>query len=189
MEGAGLDVLWVVDAVKGEIVAAGHRQRVLGRDGTELSRRARDAGDRSFILVLGNQAHQRFLVRACSIARSGARLTIVGGHRVASLRSLDPDQLVMTETARAGDEVLAELVDSDGVVQGLVTWRPRMDRRAPPLLLWIACVAVLAVGLALLFGGHLNRWLQSSIDELTEAATRVGRGDFETTMRDDVGGD
>jgi nitrogen fixation/metabolism regulation signal transduction histidine kinase len=54
--------------------------------------------------------------------------------------------------------------------------------------LWIACVAILALGLALLFGGYLNRWLQSSVDELTEAATRVGRGDFDTTLRDGSGG-
>jgi nitrogen fixation/metabolism regulation signal transduction histidine kinase len=45
-------------------------------------------------------------------------------------------------------------------------------------------VAVLALGLALMFGGYLNRWLQASVDELTEAATRVGRGDFTTTVRD-----
>jgi nitrogen fixation/metabolism regulation signal transduction histidine kinase len=54
--------------------------------------------------------------------------------------------------------------------------------------LWIASVTVLALGLALIFGGYLNRWLQSSVDELTEAATRVGRGDFDTTLRDSPGG-
>jgi nitrogen fixation/metabolism regulation signal transduction histidine kinase len=54
--------------------------------------------------------------------------------------------------------------------------------------LWIACVAILALGLALIFGGYLNRWLQSSVDELTEAATKVGRGDFDTTLRDGPGG-
>jgi nitrogen fixation/metabolism regulation signal transduction histidine kinase len=69
-----------------------------------------------------------------------------------------------------------------------MVWRPTLDRRGPPLLLWIACVAILALGLALLFGGYLNRWLQSSVDELTEAATRVGRGDFDTTLRDGSGG-
>ena len=84
--------------------------------------------------------------------------------------------------------MLAELADAEGAVQALAVWRPAIDRRAPPLLLWIACVAVLVVGLALLFGGYLNRWLQSSVDELTAAATRVGRGDFDTTLRDDSGG-
>jgi two-component system nitrogen regulation sensor histidine kinase NtrY len=188
MEGAGLDALWVVDSMNGEVVAVGHRQRVLGHDGTELSRRAREAPDRSFVLLLGEQEHQRFVVRACSIARDGARLTVVAGHRLSSLRSLDPDQIVITDAASAGDEVLTELVDSEGVTQSLMVWRPRLDRRAPSLLLWIACVAVLAVGLALFFGGYLNRWLQSSVDELTAAATRVGRGDFDTTLRDDAGG-
>jgi nitrogen fixation/metabolism regulation signal transduction histidine kinase len=46
----------------------------------------------------------------------------------------------------------------------------------------------LALGLALLFGGYLNRWLRGSIDELTEAAARVGRGDLDTTLRDGPGG-
>jgi nitrogen fixation/metabolism regulation signal transduction histidine kinase len=53
--------------------------------------------------------------------------------------------------------------------------------------LWIACVTVLALGLALIFGGYLNRWLQSSVNELTAAATRIGRGDFDTTLRDGPG--
>lgn len=188
MEAAGLDALWVVDSMNGEILATGHRPRLLGQDGSELSRQAREAPDRAFVLLLGGREHQRFLVRTCSIARGGERVTIVGGHRLSTLRSLDPGQVVITAEPSGGDEVLAELVDSEGVAQSLVVWRPRLDRRAPPLLLWIACVALLAVGLALLFGGYLNRWLQSSVDELTAAATRVGRGDFDTTLRDDMGG-
>lgn len=188
MEAAGLDALWVVDSTNGEILATGHRQRMLGSDGSELSQRARQAPDRAFVLLFGSRDHQQFLVRACSIARGGARVTIVGGHRLSTLRSLDPRQVLITGEPSDADEVLAELQDSDGVTQSLVVWRPRLDRRAPPLLLWIACVALLAVGLALLFGGYLNRWLQSSVDELTAAATRVGRGDFDTTLRDDTGG-
>jgi nitrogen fixation/metabolism regulation signal transduction histidine kinase len=43
---------------------------------------------------------------------------------------------------------------------------------------------VLALGLALFFGGYVNRWLRASLDELTIAATRVGRGDLDTTLRD-----
>jgi two-component system nitrogen regulation sensor histidine kinase NtrY len=188
MEGAGLDALWVIDAIHGEIVAVGHRQRVLGRDGTELSRQAQAVPNRSFVLLLGSQEHQRFVVRACSIARGGSRLAIVGGHRLSTLRSLDRDQIVITGAASDDDELLAQLVDSEGATQSRLVWRSRVDRRAPPLLLWIACVAVLGIGLALLFGGYLNRWLQSSVDELTAAATRVGRGDFDTTLRDDAGG-
>jgi nitrogen fixation/metabolism regulation signal transduction histidine kinase len=111
-------------------------------------------------------------------------VTVVGGHRFSELRSLDPSRLVIGEEALRGDEVVAELEDAEGAVQSLVLWRPGVDRRGPPLLLWIVSVAVLALGLALLFGGYLNRWLQSSIDELTAAATRVGRGDFDTTLRD-----
>ncbi len=188
MEAAGLDALWVIDAMNGEVVATGHRPRLLGRDGSELGRRAREAGDRDFALLLGTQEHQRFLVQACSIARGGARLRIIGGHRLSKLREAEPDQILVSGEAREGDVVLAELLDSEGVSQGVVVWRSRFDRRAPPLLLWIACVAALSVGLALLFGGYLSRWLRSSVDELTAAALRVGRGDFDTTVRDDSGG-
>ncbi len=95
-----------------------------------------------------------------------------------------PDELVIADAAGAHDEVVAELVDATGEVRGAVVWRPTFDRRGPPLLLWVASVAVLALGLALMFGGYLNRWLQASVDELTEAATRVGQGDFSTTLRD-----
>ena len=188
MEAAGLQALWVLDSLSGEVIATGHRHRALGNDGAELTRQARTAGERAFVVVLGDQEHQRFLVRSCSIARGGARLTLVAGHRLSELRSLDPRQLVITGVAGKRDELVTELMDAEGVAQSVLVWRPRLDRRGPPLLLWIACVAVLALGLALLFGGYLNRWLTSSVDELTEAATRVGRGDFDTTLRDGSGG-
>lgn len=186
MDAAGLQALWVLDSLRGEIIAAGHQAS--GNDGAELVRQARDAGDRAFVVALGNQEHQRFLVRSCSIARGGARLTVIGGHRLSEIRNLDPEQVVITNEPGKGDRVLTELTDSEGTHRGVILWRPRLDRRAPPLLLWIACVAVLALGLALLFGGHLNRWLQLSVDELTEAATRIGRGDFDTTLRDSLEG-
>ncbi len=188
MDAAGLQALWVLDSLSGEVLATGHRNRILGNEGPELTRQARTAGERPFVLLLGGQEHQRFLVSACSIARGGARLTLVAGHRFSDLRSLDPEQLVLTGQAGRGDELVAELMDADGVTQTVLVWRPKIDRRGPPLLLWVACVAVLALGLALLFGGYLNRWLQGSIDELTEAATRVGRGDLDTTLRDGPGG-
>ena len=188
MEAAGLQALWVLDSMSGEIISTGHRHRILGNDGAALARQARSAGDRGFVLLLGAQEHQRFLVKSCSIARGGARLTLIAGHRFSELRSLDPRQLVITGQASSRDEVVTELIDADGVTQSSLVWRPRLDRRGPPLLLWMACVAALALGLALLFGGYLNRWLKSSVDQLTEAATRVGRGDLDTTLRDGTGG-
>ncbi|MBT8470840.1 MAG: GHKL domain-containing protein, partial [Deltaproteobacteria bacterium] len=184
----GLQALWVLDSLSGEVLVTGHRNRILGGEGAELTRQARRAGERPFVLLLGGQEHQRFLVNACSIARGGARLTLVAGHRFSDLRSLDPQQLILTGQPGRGDELVAELTDADGVTQSVLVWRPKIDRRGPPLLLWVACVAVLALGLALLFGGYLNRWLHGSIDELTEAATRVGRGDLDTTLRDGSGG-
>ena len=188
MEAAGLDALWVIDAMNGEVVARGQRKHSIGTDGTRLAKMGRDAGARDFALFIGGEEHQRFAAAACSIARDGAKLTVIGAHRLSTLRSLDAEQLLVSSEAREGDVVLAELADAEGTVQALAVWRPALDRRAPPLLLWIACVAVLVLGLALLFGGYLNRWLQSSVDELTAAATRVGRGDFDTTLRDDSGG-
>ena len=188
MEAAGLQGLWVLDSLSGEVLATGHRHRVLGDQGADLTRQARSAGDRTYAVLLGDQEHQRFLVRSCSIARGGAHVTLIAGHRFSDLRSLDPRQLVITGEAGKRDKVVTELTDAEGVAQSVMVWRPRLDRRGPPLLLWIACVAVLALGLALIFGGYLNRWLQSSVDELTAAATRVGRGDFDTTLRDGPGG-
>jgi len=186
MQAAGLDVLWVVDATSGELLATGHRESALGHDGSELARRAREAHAGDFALLLGGEEHQRFIVRTCSIARGGAELSVIGGHRLSTLREADPKQIFVSGEARDGDVVLAELVDSDEVSQGVVVWRSRIDRRAPPLLLWIASVVVLSIGLALLFGRYLNRWIQSSVDDLTAAATRIGRGDFDTTLRDDA---
>jgi two-component system nitrogen regulation sensor histidine kinase NtrY len=183
MEAAGLQALWVLDSLSGEVIATGHRPRALS-DGAALTRQARSARDRTYVVSVGDQEHQRFLVRSCSIARGGGHVTLIGGHRFSDLRSLDPKQLVITGEASPRDEIVTELVDAEGVAQGVVVWRPKLDRRGPPLLLWIACVAILALGLALIFGGYLNRWLQSSIDELTAAATRVGRGDLDTTLRD-----
>jgi len=184
MQAAGLQALWVLDSLSGEVLARGHRSGPLGRDGAELMRQARIANDRAFVFSSGDREHQSFVLRSCSITRGGASVTVVGGHRFSELRSLDPSQLVIGEEALKGDEVVAKLDDAEGAVQSLVLWRPGVDRRGPPLLLWIVSVAVLALGLALLFGGYLNRWLQSSVDELTAAATRVGRGDFDTTLRD-----
>ncbi|MGB8330221.1 MAG: ATP-binding protein [Polyangiales bacterium] len=184
MEAAGLQALWVLDALSGELIATGHRHRIAGDQGAELTHQARSAGDRAYLISLGKHEHQQFLVRSCSIARGGARLTIIAGHRLAWLRSLDPEQLIITEEPGKRDEVVAELADAEGIPSGVLAWRPTLDRRGPPLLLWLASVAALGLGLALMFGGYLNRWLRSSVDELTEAATRIGRGDFDTTLRD-----
>jgi len=188
MQAAGLQVLWVLDSLSGEVIARGHRSGTLGRNGAELMRQARIAKDRAFVFSPGDREHQSFVLRSCSIARGGAEVTVVGGHRFSELRSLDPDQLVIGEKALKGDQIVAELADAEGLAQNVVVWRSGVDRRGPPLLLWIVSVAVLALGLALLFGGYLNRWLQTSVEELTEAATRVGRGDFDTTLRDGLGG-
>jgi hypothetical protein len=152
-DAAGLDALWIVDGTTGDVVARGHQEGVLGRDGSELLRQARDAGDESFALLLGSQGHQRFVVNACSIARGGARLVVIGGHRVSTLRALDPDQIVVVGAASDGDVTLTELVDSNGVTQGTLVWRSRLDRRAPPLLLWIAC--------AISIGGFNRPWTSS----------------------------
>lgn len=185
MESAGFDALWVLDGASGEILARGHRHALLPDTGAELQREAREAKDSAFFVRLGGSDTKQLFVRACSIARGGARVTIVAGHDLSTLRAMDPEQVLLTGTPHDDEVPLLELPDSRGIVQGVLVWRPGIDRRAPPLLLWMVCVVVLAVGLALLFGGHLNRWLQSSVDELTAAATRIGRGDFDTTLRDD----
>ncbi len=188
MEAAGLQALWVLDSMSGEVLATGHERQVLGRYGANLTEQARQAGDDAFLVTLGDLEHQKLLVRSCTIERGGSRVTVIGGHRVSRLRSLDPDQLLMVGDPKPGDPVVTELTDAQGVHQAALVWRPRTDRRGPPLLLFFGSVGVLALGLALLFGGYLNRWLRSSVEELTQAASRVGRGDFDTTLRDDRSG-
>jgi nitrogen fixation/metabolism regulation signal transduction histidine kinase len=181
----GLDVLWVVDTANAAIVARGHRKRILD-DGSVLLGVAQPAAERPVALLLGPSEEQRFVVRGCTIARSGSRLSVVGGHRVSSLRRIDEEHVRVVGSRIEGDVVLAKLDDPDGATQAAAVWRSGIAGGQLPWLLWIACVLALAAGLALLFGGYLSRWLQSSADELAEAATRVGRGDFETTLRDDT---
>lgn len=181
----GLDALWVVDLADATILARGHRKTLL-RDGSTLMPLVVPGGKRPVAFVVGPNDNQKFLVRVCTIRRSGARLSVIGGHRLSTLRRLDEQHIVLTGAPRTGDSTLVELEDPEGVVQGTVVWRSGVDGRPLPWLLWVACVLALALGLALLFGGYLGRWLQSSADELAVAATRVGRGDFETTLRDDT---
>ncbi|MDH3199643.1 MAG: ATP-binding protein [Myxococcales bacterium] len=184
MRGAGLQALWILDSRSGEVIAAGHTNRIIGRDGSALIRQARLAGEQPFTLTLGEQDHQKFVARACTIERGGAGVTVVGAHRFTDIRALDPDRILIVDEASARDLPIAELADAEGVAKAAVIWRSGIDRAVPPLFLWMGCVALLALGLALLFGGYLNRWLQSSINELTEAATRIGAGDFATTLRE-----
>jgi len=184
MRGAGLQALWVLDSRSGEVIAAGHKNRIIGREGSALIRQARLAAGQPFVVALGEQDHQKFLARACTIERSGAGVTVVGAHRFTDLRALNPDRILIVDEPSARDLRIAELADAEGAAKEVVVWRSGIDRGAPPLLLWLGCVALLALGLALLFGGYLNRWLQSSVDELTQAATRIGAGDFATTVRE-----
>lgn len=184
MRSAGLQALWILDSRSGEVIAAGHTNRIIGRDGSALIRQGRLAGEQPFVVALGEQDHQRFLARACTIERGDAGVTVVGAHRFSDLRALDPDRILIVDEVSDGDLPIADLGDAEGATRAVVVWRSGIDRAPPPLLLWMGCVALLALGLALLFGGYLNRWLQSSVDELTQAATRIGAGDFGTTLRE-----
>jgi signal transduction histidine kinase len=182
MRSTGLQALWVLDSRSGEVIATGHRNRALGRDGSALLHEARAAKEQPFIVALGGHDHQKFVARACAIERGGAAVTIIGAHRYSDLVALDSDRMLIVDAPLDEDVPIAELSDAEGDV--FVVWRGGNDDIAPPLLLWMGCVALLALGLALLFGGYLSRWLQSSVGELTVAATRVGAGDFTTTIRE-----
>ena len=48
MDAAGLQALWVLDSLSGEVLASGHRDRILGNEGAELTRQARSARERPF---------------------------------------------------------------------------------------------------------------------------------------------
>lgn len=183
MRGAGLQALWVLDSKSGEVVSAGHKNRTIGHDGSALLSDARLSAGETFVIALGEQDHQRFLARACTIERGGAGVMIIGAHRFTELRALNPDHVLIVDEPSSRDAAITELADAKGTAKSTVVWRSGVDRGAPPLLLWMAGVALLALGLALLFGGYLSRWLESSVDELTQAATRIGAGDLTTTLR------
>ncbi len=184
MQGAGLQALWILDSKSGEVIATGHNNGIIGRDGSALREQAQIAKERPFVVTLGQPDHQKFVAYACTIERGGAGVTVVGAHRFTDLRALSPDHILVVDEVTDGDLLIADLADAEGATIAVVVWRSGIDRGAPPLLLWMGCVAVLALGLALLFGGYLNRWLQSSVDELTLAATRIGAGDLGTTLRE-----
>lgn len=184
MQSAGLQALWVLDSKSGQVLAAGHKNRIVGREGSALMLQTRVAARQPFVIALGAQDHQKFLAHACSIERGGTGVIIIGAHGFAELRALDRDRILIVREPSRRDVLVAELAEAEGSTKEMVVWRPSVDRGAPPLWLWVGCVALLALGLALFFGGYLNRWLQSSVDELTQAATRVGAGDFATTLRE-----
>ncbi|MGB5810613.1 MAG: ATP-binding protein [Polyangiales bacterium] len=184
MRSAGLQALWILDAASGSVLANGHRNDVLGSDGSTLLAEARAADDQDFLVVLGSHEHQRFVARGCRIARGGVEVLVVGAHRVDALRGLDPRRVAVRAEARRGEIPIAELRGADRATRNVVVWRPSPGDGPPPLLLWIGCVALVALGLALVFGNHLSRWLESSVEELTTAATRIGAGDFATTLRE-----
>ena len=184
MRNAGLQALWVLDSQSGEVLAAGHTARPIGRDGSKLLRQAREAQDRAFLIEVGPEDHQRMLGRACAIARGGTGVVVVGAHRFTALRALDPAHLHIVDEPSRGEVPIGSLAGSDGEERATAVWRASVDRRAPPLLLWVTSVTLLALGVALLLGSHLSRWLEASVDELTVAATRVGAGNLTTTIRE-----
>ena len=64
MAASGFDVLWAVDPGTAEIVARGHRHRLLP-DGSAISQSARQAGSRTFVFDPGIGVVGRVLLRAC----------------------------------------------------------------------------------------------------------------------------
>ena len=181
MRGSGLQVLWILDTTTGRILARGHRRNVFGGEGAALLNQTGQAVIRPVLLNLGNE---RALVRACTIERAGASVTVVGGHYLSKARELAPEQIVFSEEPTAQRLLLDELVDAEGNRAGVLFWRSRIDPRPPPLALWLGVITVLAIGLGLALGGYLRRGLLDSLNELTQAANRVGAGDLETTVDD-----
>ncbi|MEM7434443.1 MAG: ATP-binding protein [Myxococcota bacterium] len=183
MAATGLQALWLVDSSTGERLATGHRQgEAPAVDATFLSR-ARKSGNRDFVIDGAGSEHRTFVARACTIQRGSSSVTVIGAHRVASLLATWPDRLAIRDKTREGDVVLKTFDDGD-LSSTVLVFRTQDDQPAPPLWLWLGCVAVLTIGLALLFGGYLTRWLQSSVDGLTAAATRIGAGDLHTTLKE-----
>jgi len=186
---AGLDALWVLDSTSGELIASGHADRTIGRDGAALLEQSAGSGP-ARVVSFGDHPHQTFVADSCTIVRESAGVTILGAHRLTELAAFDPDHVHVVAERRPDDVVLigSEPTNGEAAPGWKLVWRSRIDDRAPPLALWLAGALIVAVGLALLFGGYLHRWLQSSVDELTEAATRIGAGDFATTVREGENG-
>ncbi|MEM7137230.1 MAG: ATP-binding protein [Myxococcota bacterium] len=183
MQVAGLQALWVLDSSTGERLATGHRQGEVPATEATLLSRARAAGSLDFVIDGAGSEHRTFVARACTIQRGSSSVTVIGAHRVANLLATWPDRLALRDKAREGDVALRTFEGVDASSNVLVL-RAEDGQPAPPLWLWLGCVAALTIGLALVFGGYLTRWLQSSVDGLTAAATRIGAGDLHTTLKE-----
>ncbi len=180
MQAAGFDALWVLDARSAEVAATGHGRRGAGQRDPALLGAAQTAGDAPF--VWGGNGLPVVLVQTCTVERGGAVVTLVGGQSVDTLRALDPKHIVVIEEPGSDDTMIAALSDPKGTPKLFVVWRSGLAEGVPPLLLWLGSVALLTLGLAFFLGEYFNRWLQGSVDELAEAATRIGAGDLSATV-------
>ncbi|MEM9728052.1 MAG: ATP-binding protein [Myxococcota bacterium] len=177
---AGLQAIWVLDAHSGAVLVRGSQTPLRAEGSPSLVSQARSA-EGPFLLAL-DEAPPEFLGYACTIERAGSAVTLVGAHRMSKLLAWAPERVALREAPRPGETPLQELANSEGEANFLV-WRSRQSN-TPPLWIWLLAVGGVSIGLALMSGSYLTRWLESGVEELTVAATRVGSGDLATTLRE-----
>lgn len=177
---AGLQALWLLDARSGqELVRVGEASKARATE-PSLHEQARVAKG-PFLISLG-RGEPRFVGYTCTIERAGSAITVIGAHSIAELRSPDRDRIALRAEARASEVPLWEISTTAGTPMVFVF--RTTSRTAPPLLIWVLVVGAVALGLALIAGGYLSRWLESGVEELTQAATRIGGGNLATTVRE-----
>ena len=177
---AGLQAIWVLDAHSGTALVRGSQTPLPAEGSPSLVSQARSA-DGPFLLSL-DEAPPRFLAYACTIERAGSAVTLIGAHDVSKLVAWAPERVALRERPRPGETPLQDLANSEGETSVLV-WRTS-ESNTPPLWIWVLAVGGVSIGLALMSGSYLTRWLETGVEELTVAATRVGSGDLATTLRE-----
>lgn len=180
MRSLSLDALWLIDAGesgrRGEVIARGHRLPML-TGGDALLRDLEEVGERSFLFALTDDRAQTFHLAGCTISRSGARIAVIGGYRVNTLVELAPDLLEMrfdVEDPRA----LWRVEDARGEHSLSILLRAERG----PVLPYFLALSLVSLVLAFGLGSWVSREMTGSLNELTAAAQRVGRGDFEATL-------
>lgn len=179
MQRLDFSVLWVIDTTPGqasEIVARGHRGRFLA-SGTTLTAALEQAGDQGFLYALGEDRSQQLVLHGCSIRRAGVTIAVIGGERLQDLLEIAPDQLEL----RAGDSTKGTVWQTstpDGTSSYSFVQRVPDDSPLP----YFAILALVSLGFALTMAWWVSRQVSSSLDELTAAAERVGRGELDTTV-------
>ncbi len=204
MGSLGLDVLTLVDARDGRVLAAAHYPGRAGAVDRELVADAERAGEAPFVREVrartqGETREAQAFLSACVAERDGVRVLVAGGRFLDSVaRDLATDagsvRMVLTgpdgalpPDAPSGREPrdVQRFTHADGspaaLLRAAVDDRDLVERQREltRTFLWIGAAALAA---SLLIGVALSLSVTRPLSTLEDAANRVGGGDLESTL-------